>query len=419
MKVPLRGMLYKTERDPVRSLITFLIVCRSRESADPLDKVFAVMGMVNACSRGTLFYPDYSFPAEYAYQEIANGLIGIRLGGLRTLLEKEDADRTNFKTLPSWTPDWSASHEYEVYHEHRRTAEILVLTSGRETPQKSIAGRVLSVKSMAIDTIKTVGDVMESTSDMKEIHTHKAWMRLCKCHNHQSPRAISPAITLNALWQTPFGGLQLFVPSELEDCGASAKQDEAFELKRRDVRLSVRRCRPENLYAFVQWAYNLTSFMEEDDYYLQECHPYRDFASGSTQASSGIEGLQEISVSSSSEEHDSTGMPNEIPTAFPQGTSLATAYQTVRCATMGKWLLITEKGYVGLCPKDSIPGDSIFIMTGLGVPLILRRSLDPKVSGPAVATRWKLVGTSYVHGIMDGELASKEAWQEAVAVEVE
>ncbi|KAK5660007.1 hypothetical protein OQA88_13475 [Cercophora sp. LCS_1] len=58
----------------------------------------------------------------------------------------------------------------------------------------------------------------------------------------------------------------------------------------------------------------------------------------------------------------------------------------------------TEKGYVGMVPPLSQPGDCIFLIFGSGVPYTLRAESCGKGN-----QRYQLVGESYVHGIMDGE----------------
>ncbi|KAF2626522.1 HET-domain-containing protein [Macroventuria anomochaeta] len=54
----------------------------------------------------------------------------------------------------------------------------------------------------------------------------------------------------------------------------------------------------------------------------------------------------------------------------------------------------SRTGYVGLCPKESQPGDVIAILMGVRVPYIIR---------PSAQRTWTLIGEAYVHSIMDGE----------------
>ena len=69
----------------------------------------------------------------------------------------------------------------------------------------------------------------------------------------------------------------------------------------------------------------------------------------------------------------------------------------------GKQPFRTSKGYIGLGPIASQKGDIIALLAGAQVPFVLR----PDGSGA-----FSLVGEAYVHGIMDGEAAGKDAWTE-------
>jgi hypothetical protein len=56
--------------------------------------------------------------------------------------------------------------------------------------------------------------------------------------------------------------------------------------------------------------------------------------------------------------------------------------------------MISERGYVGLAPKETQPGDLLCVLRGAETPFILRQIRDEFCS---------LVGEVYVHGIMNGE----------------
>jgi hypothetical protein len=60
----------------------------------------------------------------------------------------------------------------------------------------------------------------------------------------------------------------------------------------------------------------------------------------------------------------------------------------------------SEKGYIGLAPQRAEVGDTICIFFGSTVPHIIR---------PVSEDRYKLIGESYVLGIMDGELIGNES----------
>ncbi|KAH3965816.1 hypothetical protein HBH51_147750 [Parastagonospora nodorum] len=73
------------------------------------------------------------------------------------------------------------------------------------------------------------------------------------------------------------------------------------------------------------------------------------------------------------------------------------AFACYRCQ-MGRMydsqVCVSEKGWVGLCPVGSRVGDEMMIIAGARVPYIVRK---------AGGGTYKLIGESYVHGIMDGE----------------
>jgi hypothetical protein len=68
--------------------------------------------------------------------------------------------------------------------------------------------------------------------------------------------------------------------------------------------------------------------------------------------------------------------------------------------SLGRRLVITQKGYLGLAPEMSQKGDVICILFGSNVPVILR---PVNGAGSGQNTHWAWVGECYVHGIMDGE----------------
>jgi hypothetical protein len=56
-------------------------------------------------------------------------------------------------------------------------------------------------------------------------------------------------------------------------------------------------------------------------------------------------------------------------------------------------LATTMEGYVGHVPRETKPGDAIYVLPGCKVPVVVR-----KMGG-----QWGLLGECYVHGFMNGE----------------
>lgn len=56
---------------------------------------------------------------------------------------------------------------------------------------------------------------------------------------------------------------------------------------------------------------------------------------------------------------------------------------------------MTKKGYLGLVPKGAQKGDRVAVRMGSETPFILRKRS---------AGGFEVIGETYVHGIMDGEV---------------
>lgn len=87
-----------------------------------------------------------------------------------------------------------------------------------------------------------------------------------------------------------------------------------------------------------------------------------------------------------------------VPTDSCQSTHQGSANDflfdvTVSCK--GRTFFVTREGYYGLGPWLTKPGDECHIVNGTRVPSVLRKAHDQVV---------KLLGESYVHGIMNGEV---------------
>ncbi|KAI0803871.1 HET-domain-containing protein [Xylaria sp. FL0064] len=83
----------------------------------------------------------------------------------------------------------------------------------------------------------------------------------------------------------------------------------------------------------------------------------------------------------------------------------AKIYLTAAERTLYRRLERTEKGYLALVPSRSAVGDQISLFRGGKVPFVIRSILHENT--------YKLIGSSYVHGIMYGE-----AWDDALTEDI-
>ncbi|GAB1205249.1 hypothetical protein APSETT445_003922 [Aspergillus pseudonomiae] len=69
----------------------------------------------------------------------------------------------------------------------------------------------------------------------------------------------------------------------------------------------------------------------------------------------------------------------------------------------GRLLYRTKRGYIGLGPWSVQAGDEVWVIAGARTPFVLRKSL---INNSSDTERRSLIGETYVHGIMDGEVIS-------------
>jgi hypothetical protein len=86
-------------------------------------------------------------------------------------------------------------------------------------------------------------------------------------------------------------------------------------------------------------------------------------------------------------------------------TGFLARYDEMHCreAHTKRRLFITEKGYVGIGPQTSLPGDVTALLHGGYTPFILRWVEDENITKKSELPTFNLVGESYVHGLMDRE----------------
>jgi hypothetical protein len=66
-----------------------------------------------------------------------------------------------------------------------------------------------------------------------------------------------------------------------------------------------------------------------------------------------------------------------------------------------------ENGFFSMVPENTVQGDVVAVVHGAKLPIVIRRLSDQetaKLQGYEGKVVWRLIGTTYVHGIMDGEV---------------
>ncbi|KAK3669894.1 hypothetical protein LTR78_010205 [Recurvomyces mirabilis] len=90
----------------------------------------------------------------------------------------------------------------------------------------------------------------------------------------------------------------------------------------------------------------------------------------------------------------------EDPTRLDEHAAEISAFATNYALRTCLKLFQTSTGLLGMGAEAIEPGDSVWIIPGSRVPLILRKPLDPSYQGP---DDFRLVGAAYIHGLMHGQ----------------
>lgn len=84
---------------------------RETQAKDPRDKIYAFMGLADTTPLSvpdlpSLAEPDYKLPVQDVYTRVTVGLL-LSSGDLHLLSHVQDSSRTKLQGLPSWVPDYS------------------------------------------------------------------------------------------------------------------------------------------------------------------------------------------------------------------------------------------------------------------------------------------------------------------------
>ena len=104
-------------------------------------------------------------------------------------------------------------------------------------------------------------------------------------------------------------------------------------------------------------------------------------------------------------------LENLLPHIAPNqryATFCADFLSAVESSLQFRSLFVTRSGLLGLGPTTVVQGDVVGVLGGCKVPVVLR---GVGGGGGGGSKRYRLVGETYVHGIMDGEGVGYKGWE--------
>ena len=348
------------------SLSQLLSITLQRRSTDNRDKFYSLLSLVTNWYGGEPLLPDYSLSVNQIYAQV----VIKEIQGSNSLQILQGVSPSSSANLPSWIKSTSSDHLRNV-QESRINASSLFKASGVSLCNVQIDGLVLGVLGLSeSDVVRCVSPLYYG--DSPETSNYKAM-----------ESSISS-------WRK-FAGLE-GIPSRSYPTGQS--WDSVFW--RTIANDAVDESKLESKTAI------------KDDTNPDFCTTWRRLDHGDfdvveawwrrTQAMAAFDGP------------DGTPLPGNSGWAHIPECRRIMYDQAVQMATVQRKFFITCKGYIGLGPPATSPGDKIVVLFGGDVPYLIREypdSITNKSSMEEHSPLHMLVGDCYLHGIMDGE-AMKE-----------
>ena len=378
-------------------LLSMLSAVREYQATNPRDKVYAALGMATKFlppDTETILLPDYSLSTIEVYQNTTLFLIQ-KLPFLALLSFVEDRSLRLISDLPSWVPDFSTHSVNTTYRSRYEAYPHNACPSERGTYPRSIAGSTLKLYGGYFDTVSSVVEAMsnyrvDAQRLGKSLTAHN--LELCcrmldflsclegKYINGQSRlEAFARTLILNQLDRgpPPSDPCQLFrgwLLSVLALCGwMSQRMDEAHALLQactkslQDLDEVQDRTLPdeESILLYAQLTYS-------NDITVLERAP--------SDASP-----EEASQDDEDQGDDKVWIDYNL---YDRGLNLG--------LFLRQRLYKTSRGYIGLGPPSMQSGDQVCFICDATVPFVLRPEMD--------AHQYILIGETYLHGFMNGEV---------------
>jgi hypothetical protein len=338
-----------------------LIRARSSNSENPRDKVYSQLGLGNVD-----IYPDYHASVADVYITAARYI----LEHSKSLLLLTCVEGEDFQTvpgLPSWVPDWSVTQTLGLRSTGYSTFSAALHRPKRQELSVDHNGQhLLSIEATELDEIV---EAFETKPELRDnIHATEFWETLSKLDANYAAAPAPGQSREEAIWRTlmtnreDIGSMTrsggLVYPASLEPLGSSFRD-------------------------WILWRYAVAT--EAPSKYPIPSSTHDKF------------------LPSQAEILDAREKSLADPLYLADLEWRASLYDVHYCHGMRLRPFCTKQGYFGIGTQSLRNGDGVWIVPGCPVPLILRRTKGSE--------RYRLVGGSYVHGFMNGEVFQREGVQ--------
>ena len=348
-----------------RDILSLLNRFRRYKATDPRDKIFALFGLTSTNLEGSGMHPDYNSDVTDCYKRTALSILS-SYGNL-DLFSTPRAQIGLSQNLLSWVPDWTGDKYPKVSLIGLSDPEKENIPKFDSTKGSIISqslhnlGNVLHLSGYTVDQIQLVGDVFTTYNpNFEDYHNATDSFRIWVNYMSNTLGSQVDALDVFLQWEKialanehqkyPTGEDPLHVYCSTLCAGVFPEgPQDAFE-------------------KFTKWRTALRGPRALNKVKLNK-----------------IRGLYKVASPIASQ-------------VFSDIKGFDRTFVAIAGASCSRRLARSSKGYLALVPPQSCVGDSIVLLRGGRLPYVCR---------PQNA-EWELIGDSYVHGMMYGEL-----WEEA------
>lgn len=335
-----------------RKIKRLLPLLRPTTCKDPRDKVLAVLGISHDDNRW-IVYPGYQWPVVNLYTSIVSYWVwGIGKMDISFLNHIQDSNLEH--KLPSWVPDWS--------------------TPAIATPLIDLADFSAS------------GDT-EPNVFMDEID----YLDDLRPFPHFPPLVIEGFFILKVQ----------DVEADLTNYERHAEMMNQFESLYPTTKLSYQEAYQKAVYPEIPEGFRPLEREKGAPSFWEYTNNHKPETQRSSLNSSNPETSTTTQQRCTARDLQSFSNP---PTFWD--TTSPMQHHT-RAPAPGRAFFVSTTGFIGLCPKNTIPGDEIFILLGAATPFVIRVPENRIV---------RFVGECLVLGLMHGEAVEGRPQQETVVI---
>lgn len=327
-------------------LLHVLTVFRSRDTTEPRDKVYGLLGLCRS-DRAQIpdaITPDYSLTTLQVYRQVV--LHCIENDGHFGILQCRLCNAGT--SLPSWIPNWELCDpqpDSQMPFDWQMWALYRATKNERSPPSRLFTSTVLTLRGFLHDTVVTTGHSLNRAPLDRETgadccNIWEEWKNTINLPQCQWDNYAGGGTLKDAFWRTTvlntYGN---YTGHELRICSQQGHH---------------------------RWKRGVAAFRFES----------------------------RLSSSEYIGKWQST----------PWHRYHKALYHTHAQTACNQRFFVTQKGYIGLGPTGTAVGDEVFLLVGGSSPFILRPDEGSTIPQDVPFIKiHKLLGPAYVHGIMDGE----------------